>query len=189
MALQERLYTAAEFWDLAEDLADDTVFELINGEICEVNPPSIRNALIAARVVVLIGTYLQQHPIGFVMGADGGFTLSAENVRIPDASFISKSRMPSDFDHHHQFAPDLAVEVISASETPRKVNDKTALYLDSGTAMVWNIYPDDEVVEVWQQGKGGALEMRKFAGDDVIEGGDVMPEFAVKVSDIFDLGL
>lgn len=185
MSIQERLYTADEFWELALSTSSDNIHELIYGEIREMNPPSIKHSLIAAEIVRLLGNYVKEHQLGFVLGADGGYTLSENNVRIPDASFISRSRMPADFDQRHIFAPDLAVEVISPSESPRDVHDKTSLYLKAGTVVVWNIYPDEEVVEVWRLQSDETMQMQTLTRTDHLKGGEVLPNFSVSISNLF----
>ena len=122
---------------------------------------------------------------GYILTTDGGYTLTEQDVRIPDVSFIFKKNIPDLDDTDSIIPPDLAVEVISPSETPRKVNAKTTLYLNTGTQIVWNVYPDEKVVEVWTKGEGEKLEMQAFTVEDTLIGGDVLPEFSLPIKDIF----
>ena len=185
MSIQERLYTATEFWDMAQSDTSDTILELVYGVIREMNPPSIKHSLVATEIARLLGNFVKEHQLGFVLGADGGYTLSEENVRIPDASFISRSRMPADFNQRHIFAPNLVVEVISPSESSRDVHDKTTLYLKAGTSVVWNVYPDAEIVEVWQLQTDGTLQMQALERTDMLDGADVLVGFSVQVGEVF----
>lgn len=187
MAVQEQLYTAAEFWQMAKSgqFTDDKIYELVNGVIIAMSPSSKRNSWIAATFVRLLGNYAAENDLGFVLGADGGYTLSPATVRVPDASFISKVRQPDLDDNQDILAPDLAVEVISPSETPVSIHDKTALYLKAGASIVWNIYPDEKVIEVWQQGEDASLTLRQYTVEDTMDGGTVLPGFQLKVRAVF----
>ncbi len=149
------------------------------------NPPSREHSWIAAEIAFHLKVHVRKHDLGRVFGADGGYTLSPGDVALPDASFVSRERMPTITRVEEVLAPDLAVEVISPSETPRAVHDKTARYLDAGTILVWNVYPEDRVVEVWQQGDADTLQMQKFDAADTLDGGTVLPGFSLPVNDIF----
>ncbi len=184
MAIRQKIYTATEFWQMAANFADDRRYELVEGEIVEMAPSSPENTIIAARILVFLFNHVESHNLGYVSGADGGYTLSLENVRIPDVAFISKERSPS-IPKKFDVAPNLAVEVISPSESPRKINDKTALYLNSGTELVWNVYPEDKVVEVWQDAQDGGMKVHTLDINGALDGGDVLPGFSLPVKNIF----
>jgi Uma2 family endonuclease len=183
-AIQEKLYTADEFWALIPELPDDKRYELIDGELIILPPSSNKNSAIAIRVARYLGNHVEKHGIGYVLGADGGYTLSLGNAVIPDISFVSKVNSP-EFPADDYSPPDLAIEVISPSETPRMVTKKTERYLEAGTIMVWNIHPDDKVVEVWRKAEDGGMHVQSFAEDDTLSGGDLLPEFSLTVSEIF----
>ena len=185
MVMQQKTYTATDFWQMAETLDDTKRYELREGNLVEMNPPSRKHSWIAAEIAFHLKTFVKQHDLGYVFGADGGYTLSADTVVLPDASFVSRERMPVMADVETILAPDLAVEVISPSETPRAVHDKTALYLNAGTPAVGNVYPDDTVIEVWQGGDAGKFQMQTFGAEDTLDGGgNVLPGFSLPVKDI-----
>jgi Uma2 family endonuclease len=186
MTIQQKLYTAKEFWATADERSADKLYELIHGEIFEMAPPKKTNSIIAMYIGRLLGNFVDANEIeGYVMGADGGYTLSDEDVRVPDVSFILKERLPNVDDTESIIAPDFVVEVISPSESPRMVNEKTALYLLAGAKLVWNIYPDEKEVEVWTKGSGEKFEMQAFRLKDTLDGGDVLKGFTLPVKDIF----
>jgi Uma2 family endonuclease len=184
MVVQQRTYTTKEFWDLVQQLEDNQRLELIEGMLIEMPPSSPLNTVIAARILAFLFNFVELHDLGYVSGADGGFTVSPVTVLIPDVAFFAKERAPTIPKEFHG-APDLAVEVISPSETPRKINDKTALYLANGGRMVWNVYPEDAVVEVWQSTEDGAMKVHTLTVDDTLDGGDVLPGFKLPVAKIF----
>lgn len=183
-AIQEKHYTADEFWALIPELPDDKRYELIDGELIIMPPSSNKNSAIAIRIARHLGNYVEEHDLGYVLGADGGYTLSLGNVVIPDISFVSKANSP-EFPADDYSPPDLAIEVISPSETPRMVTKKTERYLQAGTVMVWNIHPDDKVVEIWRKAEDGGMHVQSFTEKDTLSGGDLLPEFSLTVSEIF----
>lgn len=79
----------------------------------------------------------------------------------------------------------IAVEVISPGETARKVMDKTRMYLDAGAAFVWNIYPDEELVDVCHLNADGSMTIQTLSADDTLSGGDVLSGFTLSVREIF----
>ena len=71
-------------------------------------------------------------------------------VRGPDAYYVSAERGPSDGapEGFWIIAPDLAVEVVSPSETVEEVRQKIHDYLAAGTRLVWTVYPRTREVVV-----------------------------------------
>ena len=77
--------------------------------------------------------------------------------------------------------PDLAVEVVSASETAGDVREKVRDYLAAGTPLVWVVYPrTQEVVVHTPDGLA-----RTYEGDGVLEDFEVLPGFACTASELF----
>ena len=77
--------------------------------------------------------------------------------------------------------PLLAVEVLSPDNTRREVERKVGIYLGAGVALVWVVDPKPRTVSVHQPGR----EPRVLGGDDVLEGGEVLPGFAVALAHLF----
>lgn len=189
MSIQQKTYTASEFWQIVETgaLEDDKRYELIEGIIIEMAPSSPQNAIIAMLIGAMLSSYVYENELGYVTGADGGYTISPGTVLIPDVAFIAKERAPKIPDRF-EGAPDLAVEVISPSESARAVNSKTERYLNAGSTVVWNVYPEDKIVEVWRKGDGSTLVMQKYTEVDTITIDDVFADFSLPVSKIFPKG-
>src|SRR5215217_2916114 len=110
--------------------------ELVRGEVIETEPPSREHGLIAFAIGKLLGIWAEQSALGRV-GVESGFMLSQDpaTLRSPDAYYVSAERDAAD-DKASAFwtiAPDLAVEVVSPSETIDGVRRKIRDYLDAGT--------------------------------------------------------
>ncbi len=187
MVAQERLYTAEAFWEIAQLPKNaDKRLALLDGEIIEMPPSSQINTVIAGRIIYFFNAYVIPRDLGYVTGADGGFTLTEHNARQPDVGFISKARHPVLEGVAFPIAPDLAVEVISPSESSNDVLKKVQRYIEAGTRLVWAVYPIEQTVYVWKPAShGDGLNVQTFGIDDTLNGGDVLPGFELKVRDIF----
>jgi Uma2 family endonuclease len=182
MVVQEKLYTAEEFWKIAR-LPENEVrrLELDEGVIVEMASSSPTNTVIAGRVIYFLNAHVIPRDLGYVTVPDGGFKLGTRKARQPDAAFISKARMPA-LPHEFTIAPDLAVEVVSPNEDVlKKVNE----YLRAGTHFVWAIYNDERTVYVFSLDEDGHLHGQPFGMDDILDGGSVLPGFTLAVKDIF----
>lgn len=185
MSVQEKLYTADEFWEfvsLPEN--EDKFFELIEGVIYEVNPPRPIHVVTSGRIFGFFFIFNETHQLGFVTVENGGYELSPGNVLIPDVGFISFDKVPT-LPDKFTLAPDIAVEVVSPSNRPREILDKVELYLRYGTRFVWVVYPKERVVDVYRTDEDGGLHIQKFTEADTLDGGDVLPGFTLAVRDIF----
>ena len=78
-------------------------------------------------------------------------------------------------------APLLAVEIRSDSNTWHELRAKAARYLEHGTQMVWLVDTDERRLEIHQAGEPA----RTLGGEDVIEGGALLPGFSLRVQELF----
>jgi Uma2 family endonuclease len=186
MAVQEKLYTADDLWALScsPDNANKQ-FELIEGVIYEVAASSAISGIIAARIVRFIGSFVDEGGLGYVVTAEGGFELSAKNVLAPDVAFVSKGSVTRLPERYFQVAPDLAVEVVSPTDSIKAVQRKAAKYVAFGTRLVWIVYPGEKTVDVCRPSEQGVMSVQEMSADGVLDGSDVLPGFTLKVSDVF----
>jgi Uma2 family endonuclease len=157
----------------------DRMFELIAGEIVEVvsNPNSSRLGMkIGARITI----FVDEHDLGYVTGADGGYIVAGERY-IPDAAFVSKAKYPVlAEDGYNPYPPDLAVEVLSPSNTDTEMRIKVVNYLRAGTTL-WVADPNKKQIEVYSP----KHPPKTLGIDGVLDGGDVLPGFTLAVREIF----
>jgi len=186
MAVRERLYTAAEFWEIAQRPENaDKRLELIDGVIVEMASSSQKNTVRAMQIGYFLNAWVIARDVGYVTGADGGYTIDVRNAYQPDVGFISKARHPTLEGVEFPVAPDLAVEIISPSESFNDVLKKVRRYLAAGTRIVWTVYPEDKLVYVWTPGAGDDVTMQTVGINGALDGGDVLPGFTLPVSEVF----
>lgn len=169
-------------------LPDDGLhYELVHGEFVSEPPPGGRHGRIAARLVQRIGAHAEAHRLGVVFTCDTGFVLhrQPDTVRAPDVAFVSHARYRAFGDDVAALPgpPDIAIEVLSPSDSSAKVHAKVADYLAAGTPLVWIVDPDRRQVRSYRN----LLQPEITAEPGALNAGDLLPGFSLPVSDIFDL--
>lgn len=167
-----------EFIYLPEN--SEKLLEYVCGEIFE-KVSTNYSSMIGATVGFQIMLHMKTNNIkGHVTGADGGYNIG-EDRYIPDVSFMSYTRQPKfSREAYNPLAPDLAVEVISPTDSEKKLRVKIANYL-SEKVVVWVVNPDDETVEIYQAG----YPVTVLNKEQTLDGAPVFPQLKLPVSDIF----
>ncbi len=147
-------------------------------------PSGILRALIAGRIAGLLSGFIRQRKLGEILTAEPGFKLSLtpETLRVPDVSFmrLDKFLQIKNLNKFYLGAPNLAVEVISPSETFQDVQEKIEDYLASGVEMIWIVRPKQTTITVYRP----QHELTVLRIGDALDGADVIPGFTCLVKDI-----
>ncbi|MBX9580759.1 MAG: Uma2 family endonuclease [Gemmataceae bacterium] len=178
-----RKLTAEEYFDLP-DPPDGSKQELVRGEVVTMPNPGWEHGEVQVNVATAIKLFLKQHPIGRVAVESGVITeRDDDTVRGPDVSFYSQERLPlgKRVVKYHDQPADLCVEVVSPSNSMKKLKAKAKEYLFAGVRLVWIVDPEDRTVSVIAD----PLEARVLEADAPLDGGDVLPGFSCKVADLF----
>ena len=177
------MMTAEEF--LAYPLPD-AKGELVRGELRVTPPPGGPHGAAASNLVFLLTAHVRQHGLGRVFTDGPGYELVRlpRTVRVPDGSFVRADRLPESGIGPGllKLAPDLAIEVLSPSETASELEEKLDDYLISGTSLIWVVDPIRRTVMV----VSADAPVRWLREGDTLDAGSVVPGFACAVSDIFD---
>src|SRR5207248_10040832 len=122
--------------------------------------------------------------LGLVSGADGTVRLWAGRVRIPDLAFFSWDRLPGrrlPREPMPTLAPDLAIEILSVSNTAREMELKRHDYLSAGVRLVWEIDSEARTVDVYT-----APDQRTTLNEeDTLVGDPVLPGFQLPLRELF----
>jgi Uma2 family endonuclease len=170
------LLTVEDFLRLAEPL--DCSYELVEGELITVSPGMFLHNQVRDNLLVLLKMFVDANRLGTVI-SEQSFHLFGETVRVPDVAFVRSGRtLPPN--KLPEGAPDLAVEVISPSNTPREIDQRVSDFFAAGCKRVWLVYPEHR--EIYIHGLSGVVRRR---GDDTLEDPELLPGFAVKVSSLF----
>lgn len=182
MALREKLYTVDEFLKIARAEENQAKrLELLEGVIVELPLASQSHSALTMRIASYLSAFVDEHDLGFVTGPGVGYQLTDNTIQRPDISFISKGRHSKLSGTVFPEPPDLAVEVICPDELYTPVARKLWLYQTYGTRIIWVVDLKYRVITVrLLSGKIQSLQ-----GDDMLDGGDVLPGFTLPVRDIF----
>lgn len=180
-----QLMTVEQLWELPEQ--PGLRYELAEGELVEVVGSTALHAFIAALIYDLIRAYARPRRLGIAFPDGTSYLLARDPdvLRIPDVSFIARARIPETGipRTYWPFAPDLAVEVVSSGDTATELRRQVREYLEAGTKLVWVVWPDDRAVTAYAAG-GKPTEL---GADDELSGGEVLPGFGVRVSQLFEV--
>jgi len=181
--VMKQLLTLEAFTELPEPL--DVRLELVRGKVVEMPVASPLHGYIVMMLCRLLLDFAYERQLGIVYGDGVGYALNDDpaTVRIPDASFIARERVPaSGFPRRYwPFAPDLAVEVVSPSNRATDVHEKAREYLQAGGQLVWIIWPETRTATVYVQGG----ESYNLTEADALDGGTVLPGFAAPLAALF----
>lgn len=181
----KHLVTAEDLRDLPE--IPGKKVELIDGELVEVPGAGMLHGLIVLVLSRILDDFVRHHDLGLVVPDGVAYALrrDPDQVRIPDVSFIARASV-SDEDISEGFwegPPTLAVEVVSPNDRADDIHDKVQHYLEAGTSQVWLLWPRRRSISVYDR----SGEMRELGTRAILDGGELLPGFQVRVADVFEV--
>ena len=176
------LLTVEDFMRLPESVGTrDVRYELVEGVLVTLPLEMLVHNLVRDNVLAALLEYVDGKKRGTVIGMQA-CQLFGSTVRTPDVAFFRAGRtLP--LDRLPEGAPDLAIEVISPSNTPCEIDQRVSDYFAAGCKRVWLVYPEHR--EVYIHGLAGVSRRR---GDDLLEDAELLPGFSVRVADLFEQG-
>ena len=186
MTRQKTLLTAEEFYLFC--CRNEGRYELVDGEVVELAPPNDEHGEIAINVGTAFNIYSRRRGVGRTR-AETGYTLRTgpDTVRGPDVSFVFRPRVEGRGSGFVPGAPDIAVEVVSPSNTAAEVARRAAEYLAAGSQRVWVVYPSvRRVVIHCADGSVISYSSDDVSSDDVITDEELLPGFSLPLSEIFE---
>ncbi len=161
-------------WEEFEKLPDDGWHhELLEGEHIALPPPQRRHSETARRIFRLLDSCKGREAY-----FEAGFRIGGNSWVQPDVSVL-RAEQEQGASGYFEGPPDLAVEVVSPSETATVLHRKIDRLLSSGTGEVWVVYPETRTVQVFR----GAISETKHVGD-IIQS-PLLPGCQANVADLF----
>jgi Uma2 family endonuclease len=159
-------------------------YELIDGELVPMSPNGFEHGDIEVQVSLMFANHVRSRKLGKVVGGDVLFRLDSSGrlARAPDIAFVRRERLRGiDLTVPFKGAPDLAVEIVSPSDSAGDVQRKVKTWLAHGTFAVLLIYPDSHSVVLWRD--SGAVHLT--GAGDIIDLDPALPGFRCQVRDLF----
>jgi Uma2 family endonuclease len=177
------LGTATEKDVLESKSRYNRICELIDGVLVE-KTMGFYESMLASVLIGCLDAHMRQHDAGIVLDGSGPLRILPTQVRIPDVSVILWERFPGGElpkEPIPALAPDLAVEVLSPSNTEKEMRQKLRDYFLSGVRLVWYIDPETRTAEIFL-----APEQRTVITEQgILDGGEVLPGFQVALGELF----
>jgi len=176
--------THDQFRELCRENRDIRLELTAKGELI-VMPPTgwesgNRNIKLAAR----LQNWTETDGTGIAFDSSTGFILPSGAIRSPDAAWVSSERLSAlnpDPEGFLPLAPDFVIELRSASDRLKPLQDKMQEYIDNGVRLGWLLNPKDQAVEIYRMGKG----IEVLHSPIEVSGEDVLPGFVLSLEGIF----
>jgi len=161
--------------------------ELLDGDHVMSPAPTTKHQKISGNLFWLVETYLRRTKIGRLFSAPTDVVLSDVDVVQPDLLFVSSARHAMITETHIHGAPDVVIEILSASSRKTDEIIKRKLYARHGIPEYWIVDPELETVTVYRLTAAGgyvrAAELSREAGD--VLSTPLLPDLTLSLADIF----
>ena len=147
--------TAQDFFRLAPE---DRKAELIDGVMVMSPPPTDRHERLVGFLYTLIRTHCEEHELGEVRGSRTAVELADDQAPEPDVLFVAKERANIITNAGVLGAPDLVIEVLSASTAAYDRGSKFHAYENAGVRELWLIDPYGPAGTEFYQQQGNKLK-------------------------------
>jgi len=165
--------------------SDGLKHELWFGKVITMSPAGAEHGDVISRLLVALGAHAYGNKLGRVYDGQTGYRLGPDHCFAPDISFVSKARLklilPAKEKLFHG-SPDLAVEVLSPSDSITKTEEKITLYLTHGTRLAWMVDIGHRSIRLYRE--PGKFELLRPGRS--LSGNSVVPGFRYAVSKLFE---
>jgi Uma2 family endonuclease len=161
----------------------DRLFELVDGVLVE-KIMGFPESTLACDLIKILGIFLDQNDLGFLVGEAGTVRLMPGLVRIPDVAFVSWKQLPNKqrpTEPIPNLVPALAIEILSAGNTEKEMKRKLKEYFLAGVQVVWFIDPRDRTVAVYTAPDQWVV----LTEQQTLDGGTVLPGLKLPVQAVF----
>jgi Uma2 family endonuclease len=161
-------------------------YELVDGRLVPVMPPSLLHAELVAVVTAMLFNHVRDQRLPGKVFTDGGFVLGLgrdpERMRQPDVVYVQRSKLEGhDPKRVFRGVPDLAVEIDLTSGKKPGGQQRIVEYLEAGVRLVWAIDPESRTAMIYHPDRSARL----VAADEALDGEDVVPGFRLELRELF----
>ncbi|MDJ0675142.1 MAG: Uma2 family endonuclease [Calothrix sp. MO_167.B42] len=165
--ITNRLYSFAEY--LTYDDGSDNRYELVDGKLELMNPPTFRHLLIAQFIEQLLDAEINRLGLPWLCLREAGIRTGWRKSRLCDVCVVEKEQVMELMDESAvcQSPPLLVVEVVSPESVKRDYRYKRSEYAALEISEYWIVDPTESKVTVllWEE---GLYEDGEFTGNQQI---------------------
>jgi len=164
------------------EMGDTARNELILGEIVPMSPTGFEHGRITAKLARVIGIFVEERKLGIVVASETGFLIhrDPDSVLAPDVAFVQASRYVAT-QKYFEGAPDLAIEVMSPSDTWSEVSAKVEMWLAAGCRSCWVVDPKSKTITIFH----GGDDVHRARSGETVQDDLVLSGLAIEVESIF----
>ncbi|MFL5342312.1 MAG: Uma2 family endonuclease [Gemmataceae bacterium] len=171
-----------------DDAIKEDRYEIVNGQQVELPPMSAREVNVASILVQLLGAFVRLSGLGRVVGEMLFHLGDNQPERRPDVAFVSAQRWPLTrlipFTNAWDVVPELAIEVVSPSNTWNEITTKIDEYFSAGVSRVWVVVTATERVYVYES----PTVVQILNRDEDLVGDPILPGFRLPLAQLFEHG-
>lgn len=159
------------------------ICELIDGVLVE-KAIAFRESLLAIFLGGLLEQFVSERNLGIVTGEQGMMRFWLGRVRVPDVAYISWARLPGGqipTAPIPDVSPDLAIEILSPTNTEEEMKLKRKDYFKAGTKIVWVIDLETRTAAIYKS----VRSCRRLTATDTLDGNNVLPGFQLPLATLF----
>ena len=175
--------TATEQDVIDIEARENRLCELVEGVLVE-KSMGYNESYLAGLLITLLNQFVIPRNLGIVTGGGGMMRIFPGLVRIPDVAFVSTARFPGgqlSSEPIPSLAPDLAIEVISESNTPNEMQRKRSEYFKAGVQVIWIVDHRPRTITIHLP-TGEPLILHE---GQTLDGSPVLPGFTLDVTTLF----
>jgi len=160
------------------------LIELIDGILVE-KAMGNYESYFAASLIGFLRDFVRPRTLGVIGAPDALMRMATGRNRMPDVHFTPWNLIPKPDGHLQpvgKYPADLAVEILSESNTVEEIALKRREYFAAGTRLVWIFDPEARTVAVFTDPETFTLLTPK----DTLDGGEPLPGFRLPLTELFD---
>ena len=161
----------------------DYQLELVDGKIIIRGPSDIVSSEIGAEFGRLLGNWVKPRKLGRVFESSGGFILPNSDLRAPDVSFVTASRLKQSKRYFAELVPDLVVEIKSQSDRLKPLREKIQSFIELGAKVGILIDPDKRTVTIYTP----TAEPVVLRDSDMISIPELLPGWEIAVTELWPI--
>ncbi|MCE2500344.1 MAG: Uma2 family endonuclease, partial [Dehalococcoidia bacterium] len=158
-------------------------YELVRGVLVEKVATGHPHSVVVAIITTVLSLFAGPRNYGVVVAGEPGYLLEIgpDTVRCPDVAWVAPERIPMGFQGFPDLVPDLVVEVKSPSNSYPEMRRRAEMWLGFGARQVWSADPDRATITRYAPGAEPVI----LDENDIIDGGDLLPDFTAPVWSLF----
>ena len=163
---KQKLLTYADYAQLTPP--DSGNYELHNGQIIYMPSPIPPHQIFADNLLTEINVHVRRQKLGRVISAPMDTVFTPNDTMQPDILFLRNDRLHLIGDKKIDGAPDLVVEILSPSNSPKEMGYKKLVYEFSGVREYWIVNLHKKTLTQYENVEGEFHSRRVFQQTDTL---------------------